>query len=179
MKITELAINRKLTGGGSGGGGGGGNKTLEALIDGSVTEITSNATTLRDGAFKACVDLEIIDFLSLQSIHGMPFVDCKSLRAIILRSESICSLAIFPGMSFSNACHYMGVKDATYNPEGLRDGYVYVPRSLLSDADETKDYRRATNWTTFASQSQFRVLEDFTVDGTITGELDWEKVNAA
>jgi hypothetical protein len=52
--------------------------------------------------------------------------------------------------------------------------YVYVPAAQLSDADETKDYRRATNWSSLATQ--FRALEDYTVDGTITGELDLGKV---
>ena len=54
------------------------------------------------------------------------------------------------------------------------NGYIYVPRALLSDDDETKDYRRATNWSTYAAQ--FRALEDYTVDGTTTGELDKTKI---
>jgi hypothetical protein len=31
-----------------------------------------------------------------------------------------------------------------------------------------------TNWTTFSAQ--FRALEDYTVDGTTTGELDESKI---
>jgi hypothetical protein len=34
-----------------------------------------------------------------------------------------------------------------------------VPKALLSDDDATKDYRRATNWSTFANQ--FRAIEDY------------------
>ena len=56
----------------------------------------------------------------------------------------------------------------------LGTGYIYVPKALLSDDDATKDYRRATNWSTYADQ--FRALEDYTVDGTITGELDPSKI---
>lgn len=153
-----------------------GNEVLDALIDGSVTEITSNATTLRNNALSSCVNLKTIYFSSLQSIPGMPLSDCKSLTAMVLRSEVICSLGIMPGMSFSGCYHYHGTKDATYNPDGLKDGYIYVPRALLSDDDATRDYRRATNWTTFSTQ--FRAIEDYSIDGTITGKLDWEKVNA-
>ena len=154
-----------------------GNTLLDALIDGSVTEITSNASTTCQYAFGGRHELETVDFLSFVSIQGSsPFQDCKSLRSIILRSESLCPLSVFIGFSFSGAYHYQGTKDTTYNPDGLKDGYVYVPRALLSDDDETKDYRRATNWT--ALSTQFRALEDYTVDGTITGKLDWEKVNA-
>lgn len=47
-------------------------------------------------------------------------------------------------------------------------GYIYVPRALI------EDYKVATNWATYASQ--FRALEDYTVDGTITGELDESKI---
>lgn len=35
-------------------------------------------------------------------------------------------------------------------------------------------YKADTNWSTYAAQ--FRALEDYTVDGTITGELDESKI---
>jgi hypothetical protein len=47
-------------------------------------------------------------------------------------------------------------------------GYIYVPADLVDS------YKAATNWSTFAAQ--FRALEDYTVDGTITGELDITKI---
>ena len=40
-------------------------------------------------------------------------------------------------------------------------GYIYVPRDLI------ESYKTATNWSYFADQ--FRILEDYTDDGTITG----------
>jgi hypothetical protein len=76
--------------------------------------------------------------------------------------------------ALENCYHILGTVDSTYNPNGDKDGYFYVPRALLSDDDATKDYRRATNWATYASQ--FRALEDYTVDGTITGDLDPNKI---
>jgi hypothetical protein len=76
--------------------------------------------------------------------------------------------------TFNNSRHILGIVDATYNPNGDKDGYFYVPRALLSDDDAKKDYRRATNWSNFATQ--FRALEDYTVDGTTTGELDPNKI---
>lgn len=167
MKITELAINRKLTGGGSGGGGGEASKTVDAFIDGSITEIKSNATTTRNYALYGCANLRVADFSSLQSIQGQALGNCGSLIALILRADAICTLDYGPAMSLSGCIHLISKKD----------GYVYVPRAWLSNEDESKDYRRATNWS--AISTQFRVLEDYTVDGTITGEFDWEKVNAA
>jgi hypothetical protein len=47
-------------------------------------------------------------------------------------------------------------------------GYIYVPRTLVNS------YKTATNWSVYANQ--FRALEDYTVDGTITGELDESKI---
>ena len=44
------------------------------------------------------------------------------------------------------------------------NGYIYVPFALI------EQYKAATNWSTYAAQ--FRALEDYTVDGTITGGLD-------
>ena len=49
-----------------------------------------------------------------------------------------------------------------------KTGYIYVPRALVDS------YKSATNWSTYASQ--FRALEDYTVDGTIMGELDESKI---
>ena len=43
-------------------------------------------------------------------------------------------------------------------------GYIYVPRDLIAS------YEAATNWSTFAGR--YRALEDYTVDGTITGAFD-------
>ena len=45
---------------------------------------------------------------------------------------------------------------------------IYVPSALI------EDYKTATNWS--ANADQLRVLEDYTVDGTITGELDETKI---
>ena len=48
-------------------------------------------------------------------------------------------------------------------------GWIYVPRSVVDQ------YKSATVWSAWGDQ--YRALEDWTVDGTITGELDWDKIN--
>lgn len=123
--------------------------------------------------FRYCYLLLTVDLPVIKNIVANMFADCRRLTAVILRSTTMCTLAATS--AFLNCYHFTGTKNSQYNPNGLKDGYMYVPRALLSDDDETKDYRRATNWSTY----QFRALEDYTVDGTITGELDWDKVNAA
>ena len=124
------------------------------------------ATSLEVGAFGRCYSLSVADFSSLETIRGTAFTQCFSLRAVILRSSTMCSLA---ATNIFTKCHrILGTVDATYNPNGLRDGYTYVPRNLL------QSYETDEMWS--ASGTQFRALEDFTVDGTTDGELDPAKV---
>ena len=97
-------------------------------------------------AFYACSGLKKADLPVASSITAYAFYGCSTLEALILRkSDAICIL------SNANAISSSGVDKGT--------GYVYVPKALLSDEDETKDYRRATNWSTFANQ--FRAIEDY------------------
>ena len=121
----------------------------------NVVNIVGNAT------FYKCSSLEIIYLpkctgLSNQSI----FSNCSNLKAVVLGSDSICKL------SYKNVFQNTPIASGT--------GYIYVPRAFLSDTDSTMDYRQTGYWSTYTNQ--FRVLEDYTVDGTITGELDPNKI---
>lgn len=104
-----------------------------------------------------CTSLEYLDLHKISNFYGnYTFNQCVKLKTILLRrTNSICALS--GGDSFAGT------------PIESGTGYVYVPRSMI------EEYKIATNWVTFASQ--FRVLEDYTVDGTVDGELDWDKVN--
>lgn len=118
-------------------------------------------------AFNGCNSLKVVDFPSYEgSFTNWMFRNCKSLVSIILRRETMNGLSATS--AFDGCSHILGTVDATYNPNGLKDGYIYVPRALI------EDYKVATNWVTFADQ--FRALEDYTVDGTTTGELDESKI---
>ena len=113
-----------------------------------------------DKIFAYCRQLKRVDFPALEYMYVDMFYGCNSLTEIILRNTKIVS-------TYNNSI-LLGTPFADGN------GHIYVPKSLLSDDDETKDYRRATNWTIYANQ--FRALEDYTVDGTVTGELDESKI---
>lgn len=124
------------------------------------------ATGVGSYAFVSCSRLELVDFTSLTGVSSNAFISCASLVKVILRNNVMANLVNVN--AFSNCYHFHGTVDATYNPDGLKDGYIYVPRALVDS------YKAATNWSTFATQ--FRDLESYTVDGTITGELDGSKI---
>lgn len=126
-----------------------------------------NATHLYQQAFAFCQTLETLDLPSVTSLaSSQVFYHCNSLKSVILRSNVVATLKYTN--SFEGCYHFLGTVNATYNPEGLKDGYIYVPSALI------EDYKAATNWSTYADR--FRALEDYTVDGTITGELDETKI---
>jgi hypothetical protein len=70
--------------------------------------------------------------------------------SIIIRSEAVPRLTgAFLAASFTNT-------------------HFYVRRALVDE------FKTATNWSTYADM--YRALEDFSVDGTATGELDMNKI---
>lgn len=91
---------------------------------------------------------------SLKSIGANAFAQCTNFEALALKTNNLVSLG--------------NVTAFTNTPISKGTGYIYVPRALL------EDYKVSTNWATYANQ--FRALEDYTVNGTITGELDESKI---
>ena len=92
---------------------------------------------------------------------------CYSLKAFIIRAFG--SKYVLNANAFDYCYHLTGTVDSTYNPNGDQDGFIYVPRNMVDTL------KSATNWSTYASQ--IRALEDYTIDGTTTGELDESKVS--
>lgn len=125
--------------------------------------------------FAECHKLPIIEFenWNLKRTYddattnvGSMFSNCYSLRALVIRSFYHGTSNQGKGFATSNlnGCyHFHGTVDATYNPNGAKDGYIYVPRANV------EQLKTLTGWSTFSSQ--LRALEDFTVDGTTTGAL--------
>lgn len=184
----EQFLQKAIENSGNIGGGGDEGSQLDALIDGSITEITSNVDKITDYAFcgltrlttvdfpaaesigqyafQNCSNLTTADFPAAKSVGNYAFAQCFNLTAVILRIASVATLQ--NTNAFMYCYHFHGTTDSTYNPDGLKDGYIYVPAALV------EDYKAATNWSTLASQ--FRALEDYTVDGTTTGALDPNKI---
>lgn len=98
-------------------------------------------------------NVRTVDLWAATQIKSNAFFDCDSLATLVIRTSSVCSLG-------SSALAWSVIHN--------KKGYIYVPRALVDS------YKTATNWSTYASQ--FRALEDYTVDGTTTGALDKTKI---
>ena len=176
--------------------GGGGD--IDALIDRSITKISSSSiTSIGGSAFQDCSSLTTVDFPVATSIGNYAFQDCSSLTtADFPVVTSIGNYAFynckkltmvdFPvatsiGSSAFRTCSKLkslllrGNNVCTLNknvfvaaPISSGTGYIYVPSALI------EQYKASTNWSTYAAQ--FRALEDYTIDGTVTGKLDPEKI---
>lgn len=126
------------------------------VFNGSGSMPTSNfpsVETIGASAF-TWSRVETLRFPNLKSINGS-FLNATRLHTLIIeQSETVCTNGA----------------TSTFNGTPIKNGtgYVYVPSALLAE------YQAATNWA--AISSQIRALEDYTVDGTITGELDPDKI---
>ena len=129
---------------------------IDSIIDRSITEFKDNLLNkIGKYAFYCCTKLVNIDMPVLTSIEENSLEKCSALTKLILRNtETVCSLNATSALSNT--------------PIANRTGYIYVPSTLIGS------YQSATNWSTYADK--FRVLEDYTVDGTTTGELDMTKI---
>ena len=107
------------------------------------------AASIGNNAFQYCEKLTTVDLPMATSIGAYVCPLCPALKALIIRTGQVCSL----GAGLGN---------------GTDSCYIYVPRALIND------YKAATNWAQYADK--FRALEDYTVDGTTTGELDPTKI---
>lgn len=105
-----------------------------------------------EDVLNALIDRSIVEISSSSatSIGDVAFESCSVLKSLLLRGNNVCTL------SNKNAFNSTPIASGT--------GYIYVPSALI------EQYKAATNWSTYAAQ--FRALEDYTVDGTVTGELD-------
>lgn len=171
MDITKYAILKKLAGGG---GGGGDHADEDAIVSGTITDYTNDrVTSIRTGAFSYCPNLTSVDFPAATSIESAAFTGCSNLASANFPAATSINGGAFLGCSnltslilraTTQVCALSDTSafDGTSIASGT--GYIYVPSALVDS------YKTATNWSTYAAQ--FRVLEDYTVDGTTTGALD-------
>ena len=139
--------------------------------------VLPKATSIGNYAFYHCSNLEYVNIPAAKSLGQNCFqmatklvtLDTASLTSIDTRAINGNSAMTTLILRNPNAVATLSLYNITGGPiYNKTNGYIYVPKSLLSS------YKAATNWSTYASQ--FRALEDYTIDGTIYGELDETKI---
>lgn len=126
----------------------------------SLTEISlPNLVTVKNSnTFTACRNLIKALLPKITSIGYSMFSQCNSLKYIYIeQTNSVCTLK--STNAFNDCYHFLGTVNSTYNPEGLKDGYIQVPASRLAE------YKVTTNWVTY--ESQIIGHQDFNVGDTL------------
>ena len=95
---------------------------------------------------RGCDKLETLDITHLSRTSTYCFnyfaSDCYSLKKIIIRNIGDDVPGVSRYSEFVNCYHLYGTVNETYNPDGLRDGIIYVP-------DNKIDYMKG-KWTDLA-----------------------------
>lgn len=115
--------------------------------------VLPKVTSIGNSALTNSKTLAYVDLPLCTSIVNYGLRNNSQLATLILRSTTMCTLASY-GLNSTKIMN--------------KQGYVYVPAALIDS------YKVATNWSKMSSQ--FRALEEYTIDGTINGELDDTKI---
>ena len=54
------------------------------------------------------------------------------------------TIPVLNSNAFQYCYHFLGTVDATYNPQGLKDGRIYVPDAKVNEL------KQAANWSVYA-----------------------------
>lgn len=122
----------------------------KSLISVNIPKVTA----LGNYAFQSANVIETIDLPAVQSLGNYALRYTTALNCLILR--------------YADGVVTRGSSVLASSGIASKKGYVYVPAILI------EEYKAASGWSALASQ--FRALEDCTVDGTITGALDESKI---
>lgn len=106
---------------------------------------TINVKDMRN-MFQNCYLLKKIDITymhpsSAQNSSNFAY-SCYSLTKLIIRYMT--EVPLLNTNSFSLCHHFTGKVNSTYNPDGLKDGRIYVPDDMVDIL------KSATNWSTYA-----------------------------
>ena len=103
---------------------------------------TSNAV-MASNVFKSCEKLQTIDITRIpKSNFSYLCRNCYSLTKIIVRTMD--TIPAFGSDMFGSCYHFTGTQNETYNPDGLKDGRIYVPD------DKVEELKAASGWSDFA-----------------------------
>lgn len=111
------------------------------------TAYCPNVTSIDRETFSYCERVTEIVLPNLTACKGISSLrDCCSLTKLIVGTNQTTVATLANTNALLNCHHILGTTHSSYNPNSLKDGYIYVPLSLVAD------YRSATNWATYATQ---------------------------
>ena len=107
---------------------------------------TSNVTNLGN-AFVSCTKLKTIDLSSMDKVSTTSSTsgmcqNCYSLTKFIIRNMT--KVPPINTNAFNKCYHFTGTQNSPYNPEGLKDGRIYVPDEIINEVIHS------TNWSELA-----------------------------
>ena len=110
----------------------------------TIPQLNTSKVTSLGSMFYNCNKLKTIDITHIPSTsNGNNFAsNCYSLTKLIIRNMN--EIPTFKSNAFDNCYHFTGTTNATYNPQGLKDGRIYVPD------DKVDALKTASGWSTYA-----------------------------
>ena len=112
----------------------------------TISQIDTSSVTAMSSMFQECRHLTTIDITHMNITSSFDTYNfarsCKSLTKLIIRNMN--TIPALNSSAFGECYHFTGTTNATYNPQGLKDGRIYVPD------DKVDALKTATNWSTYA-----------------------------
>ena len=105
-------------------------------------QLDTSSVTSMSAIITYCSDLTTIDISHMNINVSNLGYNCYSLTKLIIRNMN--TIPRLDTNSFHKCYHFTGTTDATYNPQGLKDGRIYVPD------DKVEALKVATNWSVYA-----------------------------
>ena len=119
-------------------------KDCKNLIE--TPQLNTNKVETMSNMFANCFELTTIDLSHMKTRSQASFsyfaYSCYSLTKLIIRNMD--TLPVYSSGAFNNCYHFTGTTNATYNPQGLKDGRIYVPD------DKVDALKTASGWSTYA-----------------------------
>ena len=112
----------------------------------TISQLDTRSATDMKKMFRNCTKLKTIDITHMNitsTSNTNSFAEsCNSLTKLIIRNMS--SIPELNSNAFNYCYHFTGTTDSTYNPQGLKDGRIYVPD------DKVDALKTASGWSTYA-----------------------------
>ena len=112
----------------------------------TIPQLNTSKVTYMSHMFSGCKKLTTIDIthMNITSADYNDYFaeDCHSLTKLIIRNMN--KIPALNSKSFRGCYHFDGTSHQTYNPQGLKDGRIYVPD------DKVETLKTATNWSVYA-----------------------------